>query len=269
MILMIVFLLGLFIGSFLNVLVDRLPLNENPLVGRSHCDYCRKQLSMIDLVPLFSYIVLNGKCRYCKKKLSFYYPAVELVTGLLFMVTLLALQANHPIGAIYSSGFALELILNLLIVSVLTVIFFTDLKSGIIPFAAVVVGIILGLILHIGFPNTEISTLNYFFSGIVSFAGFFILYYLANLLAKGEGMGFGDVVYVFLMGLLLGFPQILLGLYIAFVSGGLSSLALVILRKKKFKGGTIPFGPFLVIGTLICMFWGNALVGRILSYLLR
>jgi leader peptidase (prepilin peptidase)/N-methyltransferase len=267
MLVFLIFLFGLCIGSFLNVLIDRFPTNESPFVGRSRCDYCKKNLSVIDLVPLFSYIFLGGKCRFCKKKLSYYYPVTEFSTGFLFVVTLLSVQSASFGISMYSPDFYIRIILHLLIVSTLIVIFFTDLKSGIIPFSAVLTGTIIVLLLRLLTDDTTIF--NYLLSATGALVGFLILFYFANLIAKGEGMGFGDVVYVFLMGFLLGFPQILLGLYIAFVSGGLFSLALVILKKKKFRGGTIPFGPFLVIGTLSCLFWGNALVDFSLSYLHR
>jgi prepilin signal peptidase PulO-like enzyme (type II secretory pathway) len=96
----------------------------------------------------------------------------------------------------------------------------------------------------------------------------FLFFLLLFILTKGRGLGFGDVVYVFLMGLLLGFPKIILGLYIAFLSGAVISLILVIQRRKNLKGGTITFGPFLVGGTIISMLWGNTIIDKVMLYFL-
>lgn len=118
---------------------------------------------------------------------------------------------------------------------------------------------------HLIFPVVGVSILNYLLSAIASFFGFLFLF----LITRGRGIGFGDVVYAFLMGLILGYPKIILGFYIAFISGAVISLILVGLKKKNMKGGSIPFGPFLVSGTIISLFWGNFVLGMILPYLLR
>jgi leader peptidase (prepilin peptidase)/N-methyltransferase len=94
-------------------------------------------------------------------------------------------------------------------------------------------------------------------------SGFFLILFLAT---KGRGMGFGDVVYAFLMGFILGYPRVILGLYLAFVTGAIVSLFLVILKKKKFQGGTIPFGPFLVFGTFVSLLWGSTIIESVIRY---
>lgn len=264
-----IFLIGICVGSFLCVLVDRIPNNENPFVGRSHCDRCKKSLYPQDMIPLFSYAALNGSCRFCKHKLSLYYPFMELLTGVMFVITLLILQQNNMNGFLYSTKSFLEVFYYLLLICAFIVIFFADLKYGIIPFFAVVVGVLMTLLLHTTIPVVSTSLLNYFLSGIGAFLFFLILFFITNRIAKGNGMGFGDVVYVFLMGFLLGFPKIILGMYIAFISGAVISLILVVLKKRKMRGGTIPFGPFLVLGTVISLFWGDIFVQQILAYLLR
>lgn len=262
---LITFIFGTVIGSFLNVIIDRLPLNENPFIGRSHCDFCKKRLKATDLIPLISYFYLKGECRYCKKKLSFYYPLIEFVTGAAFVGIFLSLRLES-ISELYTIFFWLKLINYFILISVLIVIFFTDLKSGIIPLSAVLIGFLATLSLHLLFPFLDVSMLNYVLSGIGSFIGFFILFYIANLLAKGEGMGFGDVIYVFLMGFLLGFPNVLIGIYISFVLGGIISLLLVFFKKRKLKGGIIAFGPFLVSGTIVALFYGDLILKLIIPY---
>lgn len=257
----LIFVFGTAIGSFLNVIVDRNVSEESVIKGRSHCDHCKKPLQAYDLIPLASYIFLGGRCRYCKKKLNFYYPAIELLTGLSFVVVLAAVGG---LGALGNIGNLASLLYYLLTVSVLIVIFFADLKYGIIPFKAVLVGVLATLVWYLMYPSTNAFYINYLISALGSFTAFLIIF----LLTKGKGIGFGDVVYVFFMGLLLGYPKIILGFYIAFLSGAVISLVLIGLKLKKLRGDTIPFGPFLVAGTAIGLFWGDMIVRGITAYLL-
>ena len=263
LILFTIFIFGTFVGSFLNVIVDRTNAKEAFLFGRSHCDYCKKQLKVIDLIPVLSFVLLNAKCRYCQKKLNIYYPITEILTGLIF--TLSAIKAfNHVQISEFAISDVFLILLLFYISSVLIIIFFTDMKFGLIPFWAVASGIVVILLIHLFFPISENSLNNYFLSAIGVFMGFLLIF----LITKGHGMGFGDVVYVLFMGLLLGFPLVILGLYIAFLSGALISLILVALKRKKLKGDSIPFGPFLILGTWIAFYWGDIVMEYILAYLL-
>ncbi|MGH7204161.1 MAG: prepilin peptidase [Candidatus Levyibacteriota bacterium] len=269
----LIFIFGTAIGSFLGVVVDRLVNNESILKGRSHCDHCRHNLHPLDLVPLVSFLLLKGKCRYCHIKLSWNYPLIEIVTGASFVIaaftifqfsTVLMLDVNYQFLVLYY--FAL--------VSSLLAIFFTDLRFGIIPFKLVGFAVVITIFWYLLIPSLyfsplakqllglQISFLNVIASALCGAGLFFLLFYFT----KGRGMGFGDVVYAFLMGFTLGFPKVLLGLYIAFISGAIISLLLVILKKKKLRGGTIPFGPFLVFGTMVSLLWGNILVSYIMHY---
>lgn len=259
----IVFLLGLAVGSFLNVIVDRTEDGEDPIKGRSHCDNCKKKLSALDLVPLLSFLFLKGKCRYCRKKLSLYYPVIELTTAILFVISFFWIFGRFTLGSADIMQ-TISLVILLIIISALVVIFFTDMKYGLIPFKAVLIGILAVIAWNMFFSTTDFTIINYLLSAFGSFVAFLLLF----LVTRGKGIGFGDVVYVFLMGLLLGYPNIILGFYIAFISGALISLILIGAKKKKLKGSTIPFGPFLVLGTIVCLFWGESLVGKILTYLL-
>lgn len=262
----LIFLLGLFVGSFLNVVVDRTAAGKSFVKGRSYCDYCKKTLKWKDLFPLISYAMQNGKCKYCHHKLSIYYPITELITGISFAYIIYFVFGFNIINSsIDFTAIAITFYL-LYITSVLIIIFFIDLKYGIIPFKLVAVTTFIIFLWHILYPGFEISTLlNYFLSAVVASAGFLLLF----LITKGRGMGFGDVIYAFMMGAILGFPKIILGLYIAFLSGALISSILILLNKKKMKGGTISFGPFLVTGTLISLFWGEIIINKIFIYLLR
>jgi leader peptidase (prepilin peptidase) / N-methyltransferase len=249
----IVFLLGCAVGSFLNVVVDRSNEGKSFVKGRSHCDHCRHKLHWFDLIPIVSFLLLWGKCRYCQATLSLYYPVVEIVTGLAFVLI-----------AVFYSPSLLAMSYFFFIISCLIVIFFVDLKFGIIPFFSVIPAVVLTFIFYLFVPG-NIPLSNYLLSGLGAFLFFFLLF----AITKGKGMGFGDVVYAFLMGFLLGFPKVVLGFYIAFITGALISLFLVWLHKKKLKGSTIPFGPFLVAATVISMFWGDQLIEKALQFLVR
>jgi prepilin signal peptidase PulO-like enzyme (type II secretory pathway) len=232
----IIFFLGASIGSFLHLIADRIIREETFVRGKSYCEKCHHQLSFIDLVPVISFLFLKGKCRYCKTKLSVYYPFSEIFTGVIFLMVVTSVGLTSP----------LALIFYLYSVSSLIVIFLNDIKYGIIPdkivYPAVFITFIFQLLTQYPFP------LPYLFSAIGSGAFFLLLF----LVTKGKGMGFGDVKLGFYMGLLLGFPFIIYALYMAFLTGAFVSLILIMWRRKHLKS-TIPFGPFLVIATMIVM----------------
>lgn len=251
----ILFFLGLSFGSFLLVVVDRLHSGESFVSGRSHCDACKHTLSWYDLIPVLSYILTHGKCRYCKHKLSPLYPVSEIVCGFLFVFAWLFLTTTN------TSTIWLPFISMLLIMMSLFVIFFSDLVYGTIPFPVVIVGIISGSI-FILYTSPDLF-LTHFVSGAAAFIFFLCLY----LITRGRGIGFGDVVYGFLMGLFLGFPSIIIGLYLAFLTGAGVSLILVLAGKKKLSGSTISFGPFLVMGTIVAFYYGGPLYRLLLSVL--
>ena len=259
----IILLLGLVIGSFLNILIDRIPKGESPIRGRSYCDKCKKTLKWYDLIPLFSFIILKGKCRYCRASLSWYYSVVELTTGIMFVVTTLFILNNFKFSilnfqsnlnySITNYQLLIPLAYYLFVVSCLIVIFFADLKYGIIPdkiiFPAIAVSFLYFLINH------SSLIINHLFSAVGASLFFLLLF----LITKGKGMGFGDVKFAFLMGLILGFPNIIVGLYVAFLTGAIIGCILILWRKKRVFGTAIPFGPFLVIGTLVSIFLGDFL----------
>jgi len=236
------FLAGAVIGSFLDVMVSRTVSGKSFLMSRSECDSCRKKLQILDLVPLLSYLLLHGSCRYCKAKIPRRLFYMELSTGLIFVITYFATGAH-----------LLQLILLLLIISLLYAIFVADLRFGIIPdqflIALGTVSLVFVaskvFILHEGFQ----LFLPHFLTGMVAF-GFFMGIFL---LTRGKGMGFGDVKFSFFVGFLLSFPLTIASFYIAFLTGAFISLILIIGGKKRLKGGTIPFGPFMALGTVIAL----------------
>lgn len=236
------FLLGLCVGSFLNVLIYRFPRSLS-IAGRSVCPKCRKRIRWYDNVPVVSYFILQKKCRSCHSPISARYPMVELLTGALFLLVY------------YSSSNSLWLMVyGLWLVGALVVIFFVDLKHQIIPDQVIVATMIVSLAYRF-FTSSQLLITNYFPAFIA--AGLFFL--LLHFITKGRGMGFGDVKLAFLMGLVLGFPNIILALYLAFLTGAIVGVILILGRKKRF-GQHIPFGPFLAGSTLLTFLWGTEIL---------
>lgn len=245
------FLFGLAVGSFLNVLIDRLAKGESPFKGRSHCDHCRKTLSPSDLLPVVSFILLKGRCRYCKKKLSRQYPLIEVVTGCLFVFV--GIYANSlPVCQLFGVSCQLYILSLLIISASFLVIFATDVKYQIIP-DEMILSSLMGAALYV--YVMKLSFLEHIAAGLIC-SGFFLLLYL---LTKGKGMGLGDVKLAFVIGFLLGSGAGFIGLYLAFLTGAVVSIILILLKLKNRKD-KIAFGPFLVSATLLSIVWGNKLL---------
>ena len=240
---LIIFILGASIGSFLNVLIDRLP-KEGSINGRSHCDFCGKKIAWRDLIPVFSFFVLKGKSRCCHKKLSWQYPAVEFVTGLVFVMVF----KDGP----YLGTSLIRSVLILSILSSLIVIFVSDLKYHLISDYILIALFVFSLFYHL-FNNVTVQQFsNFFLSGLIVALPIFLIYFIS----KERAMGLGDVYLSAIMGFLLGWQAGFLSLYIAFVTGAIFGLFLILLKRKKIKS-KVAFGPFLVIGTVIMLFWGE------------
>lgn len=251
------------VGSFLNVVINRLDTGESFLSGRSRCPNCKTDLKWFELVPLLSFIFLLGKCRTCGAKISWQYFSVELATGLLF-----AAAAYF----IFPSGFsfenfdyfaALKLIYWLVLASLFVVMFVYDLKHYIIPNQTVYPAILLALAFSVfetiwsgeGFFVLRSPFGGGLFSAFLA-AGFF---FSLIVISRGEWMGMGDVKLALAMGFFVGWPAILPALAFAFFSGSIVGLVLVFLQKKGFQS-QIPFGPFLILGTLFAAVWGEKVV---------
>lgn len=240
LVLSIIGVFGLIIGSFLNMLSDRLPRNEQIFMGRSHCDYCLKALHILDLIPIFSWIMLRGVCRYCHKPIPYRNTLVEVVTASVFIATYVLMG---PYTASFSDS--MLLVLHLMVGACLIAIFVIDLEHMIIPDVLLLVI----LIATIGIYALDPTVRNPM-EGILSGAGAGLFFLMLVLITKGRGMGMGDVKYAAVIGFLLRFPDTLYALYFAFLTGAFLSVILILRHKKRF-GQTIPFGPFLVAGTLL------------------
>lgn len=254
--LIFIFILGLMIGSFLNCILYRVGKKKSFLKGRSYCPHCKHNLKWSDLIPLFSFLFLKGKCHYCKKPISFQYPLIELITGLFFVFIYNYFNVNLIEYGLHYNLY--QAIFYFIIISVFILIFIYDFKHYIILDEFIIFGIIT-VVLWLGFNYfykmlTLQELLIYFYSAISASFFFFSLWFLT----KGKGMGFGDVKLAFFLGLLLGFPNVVFGIFLSFILGAIIGLGLVIFKKRKLKSA-VPFGPFLVIGCLIVIFYGTEL----------
>ncbi|HSD98896.1 MAG TPA: prepilin peptidase [Patescibacteria group bacterium] len=246
MIYFLLFLFGVCFGSFLNVLIDRIPAGKSVLFGRSQCDFCKKQLGIFDLIPVISYVFLLGKCRYCKKKLSLQYPMIEVLTGFLF-VFLFFLEM--PITFIQFQLFLIDIFL----VSMGFALTIMDIKYHLLSDKLLVVFGFFAL-LRISILSPQALPFS-FLVGLLATLPLFLIFFFS----KGKGMGFGDVKLIGILGFLLGFPNIILCYYIAFLTGAVAGVILILGGKKKLHNSVIAFGPFLFLGAFITYFFENTL----------
>jgi leader peptidase (prepilin peptidase) / N-methyltransferase len=258
-----IFLLGLSIGSFLNVLVYREAEGKSFLWGRSFCDNCHKQIAWYDNIPLLSYVYLRGKCRHCHKKISVQYPFIELLTGLEFVWIAFLIRGNLSFFSQFEGFYSfLSLFIWLLLGACFLAIFMADVKYQIIPDSAVFFGIILALLkMLVDYRYTGMADFSVFLAGILASLFFLSLY----LLTQGKGMGFGDVKLALLLGLVLGFPKAVIAVFTAFLTGALVGVILIIARQKKLKS-KIAFGPFLILGLVFSLGFGNIIWQWFLGY---
>lgn len=258
---MVLFLVGVSVGSFVNVLVWRYGRKKSALKGRSICDSCGRQLCWWENIPVFSFLILRGKCRTCHSPIPFEYPIVELVMGGIYL-----LITNYSCKAGFcSSGQFLNFALAacyLLLATLLAIVFLFDLHYRIIPDEATIALVVVSLLIHT--INHQSPNSNFLISGI----GFSVFLLILHLFTKGKGMGMGDVKFAFFMGFFLGWPKILAAFYLAFLTGAVVGVILVLLKKKKF-GQKIAFGPFLAGSTFIAWFWGEVLIKWFTKWIIK
>lgn len=248
---LIVFFLGLASGSFLNSIIYRLDTGESFLLKRSHCPHCRHQLSWLDLIPVLSFLILKGKCRYCQSSISWQYPLIELVTGILFF-------------SIFYFFYPQLLVIgyHLLISCLLIIIFVYDLKHYIIPDKVIYPAI--GIAFIFNALNSYLINHKSFLNPLLTGLGASAFFLLIVLVSQGKWMGPGDVKLAALVGFFLGWPNILVTLFLAFFIGALIGVGLVISGKKTLKS-EVPFGTFLVTGTFIALFWSKEIINWYLN----
>ncbi|MFO8035619.1 MAG: prepilin peptidase [Anaerolineales bacterium] len=238
-------LLGTVIGSFLNVCIDRLPEDKSIVFPPSHCPHCQRQLQPLELIPIFSYLALQGRCRTCEGKIPLRVLGVELGTGILF-------------GLIWQRvGLGVEGIMTSLYSTLLILMGTIDLEHqrvlNKISYPAIALALIAIPIFHADNPWKWVV------GGLVGFGTLFLI-----SLISPQAMGMGDIKLTFFIGLILGYPEIILSLFLAFVIGG-SIAGLLLLLDKIGSKDPIAFGPFLALGGIITLLYG----GSILTWWLR
>ncbi|MCD6359172.1 MAG: prepilin peptidase [Dehalococcoidia bacterium] len=239
------FLLGLAVGSFLNVCADRLPRRQSLIRPPSHCDVCQHRLCPLDLIPLLSYLYLKGKCRYCGAPISYRMPVVEAATGITFVVLWSRL------------GFSVELPLAMLFACLFIIIIVIDIEHHLIFNRVIYPAIGLAFLLPLLSANYEITSA---VLGGVTGAG--ILFILVLIFPAGIGMG--DVKLAALVGLLIGFPEIFIALFVASLVGGVVAVGLLLFKVKGRKDA-VPFAPFLIAGFTVAVLYYNEILGFLVN----
>lgn len=237
--LILIFIIGLCIGSFLNVCIYRIANGESIVFPSSHCMKCGIEIKKRDLIPVISYVLLKGKCRNCGDKISIRYPLIELTNGILYILLYL------------SVGFSLELFKGCIFISLLLVIAFIDFDTHEVYRSTTIFGMIVGIVFLV---------LNYTLEGLLpwnNIVGALIGYgiiWLIVILTKG--MGEGDIDIAMICGLFLGIKGIILNLFLAFIIGGIVATILLILIKMGRKS-EMAFGPYLAVGGIITLLYGS------------
>ncbi len=257
------FIFGLIIGSFLNCVIYRISKEESFLKGSSYCPKCRHKLNFLDLFPVISFVFLSGRCRYCKELISWQYPLVELMTGFLFSFVYFEFG---PVVNLFSFV-SLEILFWCTVWSFFIIMFVFDWKHYIIPDEVVYPAIILSVAWITYSFLVGMADRTQIFEAVLSAFGASLFFFLIWFFSKGRAMGFGDVKLAFLMGLLLGWGKIVLGLFLGFLFGAIIGLILIILKKKGMKS-EIPFGPFLILGTFISLFFGQSIINWYMSLII-
>jgi len=252
------FFLGAAVGSFLNVIIYRTARSQTWVRGRSHCESCRKTIAWYDNIPLISFFALGGKCRYCKKTLSLSHPVVEGLTGILFVWWYVAgfmfFQLTQQPFNVLQPLFWLAVGLILLAITII------DLRAMIIPDGLVIALFILTLLYRLGLTGMGVMQTQDLINALISMVAAGAFFFTLWLITRGKGMGFGDVKLAVPLGLLLGWSKVLVWIFSSFTIGALVGVALLALGRVRFKQA-VPFGPFLVLGALLSLIWGDQLFG--------
>jgi leader peptidase (prepilin peptidase) / N-methyltransferase len=244
-----IFILGLLIGSFLNVVILRMNTGRSAVTGRSKCARCSRVLSWHELIPVFSFLKLRGKCRTCRAPISFQYPIVELITAIVFIMlyTKIALA-----GGLTGMSFLIFAFLCV-VASLMIVILVYDVKHKIIPDAAVFPFILLSIISIIW----KTFTLEGFMPGAAVVNGLLVAlpFFLLWFLSKGRLMGFGDVKLTLGIGWFLGLSMGFMAVILAFWFGGVAGLFILATSRKHSMKSEVPFAPFLILGFAVAGLW--------------
>jgi len=269
---------GLIIGSFINALQYRIQIGQKN-TGRSYCPKCKHTLAWYDLLPVISWVMLLGKCRYCHKKISIQYPLIELITGFLFVAVGLvsglgpkindALFGFQPISNNLLIKYIVLLVLLLTITSIFILLALHDAKTSYILSYYAYTGIILSFVYHLVEYAGKwqlIDLLDYLYpyilSGVIPALFFFSLY----LVSKGKWMGAGDAELALFIGIFLGSVLTPVAFYIAFIVGSIYGVGKIMMKKSQMKSA-LPFGPFLIAGCFFAYIVGQNIVNYYLKFM--
>ncbi|MEK9132626.1 MAG: prepilin peptidase [Patescibacteria group bacterium] len=247
------FIIGAAVGSFTSVVIYRLHTKKRGILrGRSACPGCDKTLQPLDLIPVLSYLALRGKCRYCSKEISYMYPLLEIISGTLFACLFLKFPFLNDALQFSGTDFGVYL-LYAFYTFVLVFTFFYDLHYLKIADEILLPAILIGLIATIATPLTP-----HFADALIGAAAGAAFFGIQILLSHGKWVGLGDLRLGAFMGVILGWKLLIVALVISYLSGSVVAL-MIVAKTKKFFGVKIPFGPLLVTGTFVAIFFGNDL----------
>ena len=242
-----IFLIGSSIGSFLNVLIYRLPKNQSIVLPRSKCTSCNQIINWYDNIPILSWIILEGKCRYCEERISPSYLVVEILTGLSFVIL------SKSNSTIYDQLPNYQHIpISLILISIFIPLLILDLKYLWLPSSIIFFGISIGLIINFlySYLFNNSQYLNHIFAGISGLVFFLLISIIGEKLLKKKVLGYGDAKLACLIGIWIGLEGLILSVYLSFLFSGVLCLILICFKIIK-RNSKIPFGPFLIISTLI------------------
>ena len=249
----VLFLFGLVVGSFTNVLIYRIPRGIDWKWTRSFCPKCSKPLGPADLIPLLSFALYKARCRYCEKPVSWKYPVVEGLVAFGFVGAFFWLQPHALSGAS-----VLTFSWVLILIPILVALTFIDLEHFLLPDGLIGVGVAVTIFYRVMLHFIDGGWLTLWIDGAAAL-GLVLFFWVLILLTRGKGMGFGDVKLAFLVGMVSGWPGMLASTFAAFVLGAMVGVMLIVFQKKTLKA-EIPFGPFLIVGSVIGLIFGESMI---------
>lgn len=255
----IIFVFGAVIGSFLNVLIYRLPIGMDFKKGNSICPHCEHQLFWKDLFPLFSWIFLGGKCRYCKAPISKQYPIVEALNGAFYVLAYIFLCGGEGI-----EGLSLKLAGYMIFFSCLIVVSWIDFKHQIIPDSMWIAIFVGGLFVVGDALITGDFSKSWIISRVIGLFTVSCLFLIIGLVTRGRAMGGGDIKLMAAVGFVLGWKAVLIALFMSALFGVIFTIGRKLIVKTEMKG-LIPFGPFLAMGSAVCAFVGELIFDSYLN----
>jgi len=249
----VVFLFGSIVGSFLNVCIYRIPRNLSIIIPLSRCPSCNSPLKPWDNIPLLSYLFLGGRCRACKARISSRYPLVEFMNALFYVVVL------------WRFGFGWHTLIYFAFCSALIVITFIDLDFQMIPDRITLPGIPIGILLG-GFilidpfmRHLPLGITSSFLGALIGFGFYYLVAKVGTRIFKKEAMGGGDIKMMAMVGGVLGWKGVILTTFLGSLSGAIIGIILILCKGREW-GSKIPFGPYLAVGSIITLFYGQEIL---------